>query len=292
MKYKTVPADFPRKHSGIRIFPDFRYLYGKRTRSRFRMTEGLPVTTLVPVRKMPSDKSEMVTQALFGQKIFILETLNSWARIRIADDGHEGWADRKIIRSFDRTPDLTDPYVLPWFLPVKQHSGTTGYCLPPGSIIYRPNRENRSFHCGDRQYNWEGSLPRTEEADRVISVCSVARRFIGSPYLWGGKSPFGMDCSGLVQIIFSIHGVFLPRDAKDQAGTGRTISFIQEARAGDLAFLGPPEGQVNHVGIITGKGTIIHASGMVREDKLDQEGIYDAENGKYSHFLRLIKRIL
>ncbi|MGC9471717.1 MAG: NlpC/P60 family protein [Bacteroidales bacterium] len=256
------------------------------------MTEGLPVTSLVPVRKMPSDKSEMVTQVLFGQKIFILENLNSWARIHIADDGQEGWADRKMIRSFDTAPDLTYPYVLPWFLTVKQHRGTTEYRLPPGSIIYRPDRENQSFHYGDRQYSWEGSLPRTEETNRAVSVCSIARRLTGSPYLWGGKSPCGIDCSGLVQLIFSIHGIFLPRDANEQAETGSTVSFIQEACAGDLAFMGSPEGQITHVGIITGKGTIIHASGMVREDKLDQEGIYNAENRKYSHFLRLIKRIL
>ena len=101
----------------------------------------------------------------------------------------------------------------------------------------------------------------------------------------------GMDCSGFSQVVHRIVGNDLPRDASQQVELGDTISFVEEAQAGDLAFFDNEEGNITHVGICLGGGDIIHASGSVRIDKLDHIGIFNADKGTYSHKLRVIKRI-
>ena len=116
--------------------------------------------------------------------------------------------------------------------------------------------------------------------------------YINSPYLWGGRSPFGIDCSGFVQLVYRMNGIQLPRDASDQAKIGQTLSFIEEAEEGDLAFFDNNEGDIIHVGIMLEDNRIIHASGKVRIDKIDHQGIYNVDTKQYSHRLRIIKAII
>jgi cell wall-associated NlpC family hydrolase len=110
--------------------------------------------------------------------------------------------------------------------------------------------------------------------------------------MWGGKSLFGIDCSGLVQVVYKTIGLFLPRNASDQIKHGQVVSFVEEAKTGDLAFFDDEEGRIVHVGICLGQGRVLHASGSVRIDALDHQGIYNRENRKYTHHLRVIKRVI
>jgi len=120
----------------------------------------------------------------------------------------------------------------------------------------------------------------------------VAQSFLNVPYVWGGRNFYGMDCSGFIQVVFAIKGIDLPRDASQQVNLGHIVSFVEEARAGDIAFFDDEEGNIVHVGMCLGRGEIIHASGRVRMDKFDHQGIFDGEKRRYSHKLRVIKRVM
>ena len=134
----------------------------------------------------------------------------------------------------------------------------------------------------------------TQSTAQVLEKAKIAENsylLLNSPYQWGGRSPFGIDCSGFVQLIYKLNGIFLPRDASQQALMGQALSFIEEAEDGDLAFFDNAEGQITHVGIILSNNRIIHASGKVRIDKLDHQGIFNLEKRDYTHRLRLISKI-
>ena len=123
-------------------------------------------------------------------------------------------------------------------------------------------------------------------------MTSTAYLFLNAPYLWGGKTPLGIDCSGFTQLVYKINGVKLKRDASDQALQGQTLSFIEESEPGDLAFFDDSEGNITHVGLLLENHRIIHASGMVRIDKIDQSGIFNIETQSHSHKLRFIKKMI
>ena len=106
-------------------------------------------------------------------------------------------------------------------------------------------------------------------------IVKVARRYLNAPYLWGGRSPFGVDCSGFTQMVYKIAGQHLLRDAAQQVSQGRSIDFMEECQAGDLAFFDNEEGDIIHVGMILADNHIIHCDGMVRIDRLDQSGIHN-----------------
>ena len=124
------------------------------------------------------------------------------------------------------------------------------------------------------------------------SIEETARKYLNTPYLWGGKTPFGIDCSGFTHMVYKINGYKLYRDAKDQANQGKTLSFIEESEAGDLAFFNNDEGDIIHVGIILQNNHIIHASGKVRIDRIDHSGIYNVDTKMHTHKLRVIKKIV
>ena len=138
-------------------------------------------------------------------------------------------------------------------------------------------------------HRFEGKqLENPKSKDNLVNT---ALHYLNSPYMWGGKSPFGIDCSGFVQCVYQLHGVQLPRDAYLQAEHGETLGFIDESEAGDLAFFDDEEGKITHVGIIMSDYHIIHAFGQVRIDRLDQTGIFNNALNKHTHKLRVIKKI-
>jgi len=259
------------------------------------MDFGICLLSIIPVRKEPSDKSEMVNQLLFGDLVTIIGVNDSWLNITSDFDGYEGWIDPKQIHMFNvhefsRLKSLSEG-ITPGLIN-KVFSLTEGrsYQIMPGSSIR--GIKTTGFEIDGLKYSYSGNLLKTGDQPLPLSVISHARLFLNAPYLWGGRSPFGIDCSGLVQIAFKMAGIALKRDARQQAEQGILISFLEEAAPGDLLFFDNDEGRIVHVGILVENHRILHASGEVRIDPVDTHGIYHQEKGLYTHNIRLIRRVI
>lgn len=243
---------------------------------------------LVPLRCAPSHKSEMESQMLFGEKYVITDKILNWSKIALLNDNCEGWIDTNhqipLEFNFNGKPStINKPLVC-------HKDDNTTMVLVPGSEIYSPDYITNSFYINNIKYNAE---PSFNESWTVPSgtPADTALGFINAPYLWGGKSYLGIDCSGLTQLVCKIHGVHLPRNGSKQVLHGKEVSFLGEARKGDLLFFDNPKGEISHVGLLVDTGLIIHASGRVRIDAVDHQGIFRKEFGRYSHKLRIIKRM-
>lgn len=260
------------------------------------MDAGFVDLTLLPLRAEPDDRSEMVSQLLFGESWTMLQEMPKWIQIRCAYDGYEGFIDRKQARFRKEGPRLATP-------PAEQqacslelvHSASSAsrhVALVLGSTLPHFDGMNLRLEGEKLVYHGQATDPAQPYPDPVKVLAKMGQKFLGAPYLWGGRSPFGIDCSGLVQVLYKVLGIALPRDAKDQIAFGESVDFAHAAKAGDLAFFDNEEGLVTHVGMVLEAGKILHASGQVRIDALDQQGIYNAEQQGYTHRLRLIKRML
>ncbi|KAF0198942.1 MAG: hypothetical protein FD166_933 [Bacteroidetes bacterium] len=256
------------------------------------MTGAICYLSLVAVRAEPSGKAEMVNQLLFGDLAEIIDNYDHWLKIRTLTDGYEGWCDQKqLFLLSDETLEVlkgSSIRVVSDTTGVLLTQGRPGINLVMGSSLYMlPNGliagPNGDYHLTEGEF----CMPELLNPEEIAETASL---YLNAPYLWGGRSPFGIDCSGLVQVVFKIKGISLKRDAAQQANQGNLINLIEESRAGDVAFFDNEEGKIIHTGIITGKGSIIHASGEVRIDPLDHHGIFNKKDGKYSHKLRVIRR--
>ena len=153
-----------------------------------------------------------------------------------------------------------------------------------------PSFDKKIFKLGEKEIKFQGLTTKGLKNKNLL--IEYAMLYLNAPYLWGGRSPFGIDCSGLTQMTYRLQGTEIPRDAQQQAELGKTLSFIEESQPGDLAFFDNSEGKIIHVGLILENNYIIHASGKVRIDRLDQQGIYNNEIRSHTHKLRLIKSII
>ncbi|MFL5764011.1 MAG: NlpC/P60 family protein [Bacteroidia bacterium] len=259
------------------------------------MSYGICNLSIIPCRKEPSDRSEMVTQLLFGDHFEVLETQGSWCRIRIAYDDYECWIDKKqFLPIAQQTADIlgnSGIYCVNELIQVITEN-KSGQLFPVALGTTLPNFddgecvvENVTFHYDGAYVN--GPLPFTKNG-----IIDTGMLYLNSPYLWGGKTPFGIDCSGFTQMVYKLNGIKIKRDAWQQAEQGETLSFVEEAEPGDLAFFDNAEGRIVHVGIVMENNKIIHASGKVRIDGFDHHGIFNNEKKDYSHQLRLLKRIV
>lgn len=257
------------------------------------MSGGICYLSLVAVRAEPSGKAEMVNQLLFGDLLEIVDSVNGWLKIRSLYDDYEGWCDIKqihilsdetleVLRQSSRrvVSDISAQLSTPGKPGLTVVLGSTLYTLSDG-LIAGPDGE---YHLSEG----ESRIPAPDEPEEITETAAL---FLNTPYLWGGRSPFGIDCSGLIQIVFKMKDIRLKRDAWQQAAEGKLINLIEESRAGDVAFFDDAEGRIIHTGILTGKGTIIHASGSVHIDPVDHHGIFNRSEGKYTHNLRIIRRM-
>ena len=243
----------------------------------------------VPLRSGPSHKSEMTSQVLFGEKYRVIDQAGKWIKVETEFDSYQGWIDTNHLQHSEMTEDSNSVTLNRPLLCFKEDK--TRLVLEPGSELFNPDFYNKSFTAGKKKFT--ASADFNEKYISVKeSISDTAIRFINSPYIWGGRVPSGIDCSGLVQLVYKIHGIKVPRDSWKQSETGEAIDFISEAQPGDLVFFDNERGHISHVGIIISSGLVIHASGRVRIDTIDHQGIFRQETGMYSHYLRLIKRIV
>jgi hypothetical protein len=257
------------------------------------LTHGICNLSIVNVKSEPSHRGETVTQLLFGEYFEVAEEKDEWIKIRLAFDDYEGW----ILQSQTAPIDLAD------FKSLKKEEICISYDLVQivihentmSSIVIGsslPHYKDQRCRVGDMQYKFEGNARFPERLLASSALIENAYMYLNCPYMWGGRSPFGIDCSGYTQMVFKLSGIKLRRDAHQQSQQGTLIHLLDEAHPGDLAFFDNAEGNITHTGIILDKNRIIHASGKVRIDMLDHHGIYNVDTKRYSHNLRLIKRFL
>lgn len=232
--------------------------------------------SVTPCRSEGSDKSEMVTQLLYGEKFEKINVHNNWIEIKIIHDKYICFIDKKqFLLSEELVSSINRPSLL----------------IDIPFISLNHNGELLNIMAGSYIYGINSNYTRTKK-----TLKEYALSFLNAPYLWGGRTIAGIDCSGYTQLIYRLMGHNIPRDAYQQAEIGEQVSFVSEANEGDLAFFDNKEGRVTHVGIILAtddpsRKEIIHASGKVRIDTIDHHGIYDNDNKEYTHRLRTIRRI-
>jgi len=242
----------------------------------------------IPIRSAPVHRAEMVSQLLFGERFQIIDRAASWVKIETLFDLYTGWID-SLHHGYEAW-DEESHGIIAGNQVVCSKEDNTLLILSPGSEIFGLNDSFSGFSIGGKQY-----IVRDPQASLLTphsSLNETALQFLNVPYLWGGRTDGGIDCSGLVQVVCKIHGIKLPRDAARQAELGTVVSFFGEARPGDLIFFSGETERISHTGIFLGSGTIIHSSGTVRIDRVDHQGIWREDAGMYTHRLRVIKRVI
>jgi len=243
-----------------------------------------------PVRRKPDHRKEMVNQLLFGEMVKVLRTKGSlWVKVRSLHDGYEGWATNTLLEQVDKATatarcehGTTDMLSL-------LKAGERRMQIPAGSSL--PFFSNGTGWLGTTEFTVEGGwINRLMQKPGAELLESLVMPWLNAPYLWGGRTPLGVDCSGFTQIIYKQLGFDLPRDAWQQAQEGKSVQKFADTQAGDLAFFNNKE-DIVHVGILLEGGRIIHASGKVRIDKIDKKGIIDAATGERLLSLKAVRRI-
>jgi len=256
------------------------------------MKFGFAKLSIIPVRAEAREQSEMVSQIIHGEIFTVLAEKKNWLQIQIETDDYEGWIDKNMFFEISESQFKLiqhSPKTVNKSLICSLSSETEQIHLTRGCTFY--SVENQQAWISDQSYKIE-NLETVSGENLRTEMIETAKSYLSSPYLWGGKTPFGIDCSGFSQIVYKICGLAIPRDASQQVNLGYSRNFIDEAEPGDLAFFDNEEGKVTHVGIILEGRKIIHASGSVRIDSIDHQGIYNKDQKKYTHKLRVIQNII
>uniref|UniRef100_UPI00404AD985 C40 family peptidase n=1 Tax=Flavobacterium sp. TaxID=239 RepID=UPI00404AD985 len=250
---------------------------------------GICNLAIVPMRQEPNDRSEQVSQILFGETFEIVEQNQKWSKIKLHFDGYEGWIDSKQLKKIDAQNYQTlanEPLIL--------NGDLLEYVASQKSLLpITLGAELNFLHFPEiNTQNFEFDGLKKSGIHPKANLIQTSFLYLNAPYLWGGKSPLGIDCSGFTQMVYKLNGYVLPRDASQQALVGESLSFIEECEPGDLAFFDNEEGKIIHVGIMLPDYHIIHASGQVRIDSIDHQGIFNADLNQHTHKLRVLKKII
>ncbi len=237
----------------------------------------------------------MVTQLLFGDHYSVLESVDNWLKIIIAYDTYECWVNVKqhtkiSETTFNRLQKEVPVYNSELIQVVSNKLTQSDFPITIGGRL--PFLKDHKISFDNFVFGFDGKTRSGSQKMSSADITSTAFLFTNAPYLWGGKSPLGIDCSGFTQTVYKLNGYKLPRDAAQQVEIGSPLNFVEEAEAGDLAFFDNEEGKIVHVGILLDNERIIHASGSVRIDRFDHYGIHNTDTKKYSHTLRVIKRVI
>jgi gamma-D-glutamyl-L-lysine dipeptidyl-peptidase len=257
------------------------------------MNTAINLLSVIPMRKEPSHRSEMTSQLLFGEYAEILEEKEQFVRVKCLYDDYEGWVQKNQLTTVEKDQIYsTNEYIgvnyeevdinhqcrnMPFGVPV-YYTQSPAHPLRFGNaeVVYK-GREQSIWNAEQKRFNWEN-------LDTIIKI------FLDAPYLWGGKSMYGIDCSGFTQQVFKMFGIKLLRDAYLQAEQGSFVERLSETRLGDLAFFQNDKGRVTHVGIVLENNQIVHASGKVRIDYSDEKGIVNKETGERTHQIHSMRR--
>lgn len=249
------------------------------------MQYGICPLSIIPVRTGPEEICEMSTQLLFGEHFKILESRKHWSKIRVAFDKREGWIlntqldfiTKEVFEDIQKKPKHHVADLISYV----ERDNSMLVPIVLGSVTNTITTDKTVF---------EGSpIKRRQEKANLVKTALL---YLNAPELWGGKTPFGIDASGLTQMVYKINGYNLLRGADEQSSQGIPLSFVEESEAGDLAFFDNPNGIIDHVGMIMDNNYIIHVNGTVRIDRLDHTGIFNNTLRNYTHKLRVIKKII
>jgi hypothetical protein len=248
------------------------------------MTYGICGLSLVPLREVGQFDAPLISEVLYGELFEVINTKKKWSNVKLAD-GAVGWIDNA------QYIGITDEE----FSKLSKQEPKTAvdlveFILKDNDILFPISIGSTIENCAFLGHRFEGQTSGASVQKKNIP--QTAFTFLNTPYRKGGKSPFGIDCSGFVQCDYQLHGVQLPRDAYLQAAHGETLGFVDESEPGDLAFFDNDAGKITHVGIIMQDYHIIHAFGQVRIDLLDQTGIFNNSLNTHTHKLRVIKKIM
>jgi len=260
---------------------------------------GFVRESMVAVRKQASHASEMVNQLFFGELVRIINQQTYWTYIRSLEDQYEGWVSANMVEPVSEAfLSENQPFVFvnavtaPLHVDRPVETSVVNLCQGARFPVFPPDNEDwLYFKLSGTTFRLHKRFVDHEQPQQADAIIETARRYMNVPYLWGGRSPFGVDCSGLMQIVFRQHGIRLPRDSYQQATVGTTRSFA-DRQPGDLVFFKADNGFVIHVGLLTSRERIIHASGRVRLDFITPEGIYNPDTKSLSHKLHSLKTVL
>jgi hypothetical protein len=251
------------------------------------MEYGICNLSVIPLRAEASDRSEQVSQVLFGETFEITEWKENWVKIITSLDNYPGWIGRL---QFNMLGHLAHKRIVQSPPPITNRAVTQAWKIANNSILYLPIGSSLSFlegttcRIGDEKFEIIGEIGETE------SLAVTASSFLNSPYLWGGRTHFGIDCSGFTQAVLRSQGIKLLRDARMQVEQGEPVESLHNAQLGDLAFFENSGGNIVHVGIMLNNERIIHASGKVKIDTIDEKGIFSEDLKRYTHKFTTIKR--
>ena len=255
---------------------------------------GVASISITPLRKEAAEQSEQVSQLLFGETYAVIKQVKKWLLIQLTHDKYTGWissSQHTAISKKEYDQHLNSPTHYAFDLSASADNGQQALPITVGSML--PYFDGMQCKLANNtKWKYHGLAL---EASNLLSpdrLVKIVNRYLNAPYLWGGRTPFGIDCSGFTQMVFRFFDTLLPRDASEQSQLGRNIDLIESTQVGDLAFFKNENEQITHVGILIAPQQIVHASGKVRIDFIDNHGILNEEINQYSHRLAFCKRIL